>query len=426
MAAPTSLSSLLDSLTSSLASALEATPRIAGIEPPPESISLLDVKNELLLSYLQNLVFLILLKIRNAKAKRGGVAAEAGSSDDDDDDDADGSSSSDHLSDAAVVRKLVELRLYLDKGVRPLEEKLNFRIDMILRTAEEAERKAKQQPARARGHKAAVADASGSEAGGSDEERDSDSDSDSDSNDDDDNDDEGESAPTHSAKPGLSNFARVAAPTGMAAAALTQDKTGIYRPPRFAPTVMPGSTPLAPSRRDQQRRQRPLKSATLDEYVRDELEDAAPRAAPSVGTDLAALGRRHKTQAERDGEDRRREYEETNFVRLPKESKKERAKRSKTEGRSAKVSFGGEDWRDLGEGVDRIARLTRGGGGGGSSSSGARGTTKALLDKSRKRGRETTDSARGSGFSEGTREMGDRFNKKLKVMEGGRRNSGRR
>ena len=85
------------------------------------------------------------------------------------------------------------------------------------------------------------------------------------------------------------------------------------------------------------------------------------------------------------------------------------------------MTFGGEEWRELGEGVDRISRLTgrkQGGGGGGG--------TKALLEKSRKRGRETTDGGRGSGLSSGTREIGDRFNKRVKVMEGGRRDRGKK
>ncbi|KAK5633477.1 hypothetical protein RRF57_009191 [Xylaria bambusicola] len=83
------------------------------------------------------------------------------------------------------------------------------------------------------------------------------------------------------------------------------------------------------------------------------------------------------------------------------------------------MSFGGEEWRDLGEGVDRINKLTRQREGGGRS-------TRALLEKSRKRGRETADSSRGSGLSSDTREIGERFSKKVKVMEGGRRDRGKR
>ncbi|KAI0597472.1 hypothetical protein F4775DRAFT_560344 [Biscogniauxia sp. FL1348] len=390
MAVQTSLPALLDTLTQSLTSAVEAAPKIAGIEPTDDGVSLLDVKNELLLSYLQNLVFLILLKIRNAKAS--GARSDSGS--------AAGEDAASDLS-GTVVKKLVELRLYLDKGVRPLEEKLRFQLDKILRAAEDADR-----------HEQAALEAKEAE-----------SDSESSDDDDESEEEEEEEGPARnlSAKqfaPTFSTFTQSAAPVGMAAAAASgQDKTGVYRPPKIAPTVMPTT-----ERRAERAERRPMKSATMDEFVSHELS-AAPLAQPSVGTTIVSGGRKVKTAAERADEDRRREYEESNFVRLPKESKKDRAKRNRLEGRAAKMTFGGEDWRDLGEGVDRIERLTRrkeGGGGGGG------GGTKTLLEKSRKRGRETTDSNRGSGFSGGTREIGERFNKKLKVMEGGRRDRGKR
>ncbi|KAI0848043.1 hypothetical protein F5Y00DRAFT_97158 [Daldinia vernicosa] len=378
MAVPASLPALLDSLTNSLNSAFEATPKISGIEPTKDGVSLLDVKNELLLSYLQNLVFLILLKIRNAKETSSGEVEEPTGSD---------------LSDT-VVKKLVELRLYLDKGIRPLEEKLQFQLDKILRAADDAERIASQ----------ALEDA-GSES----ESDEGDSDGDASEN-------EAPFRPTISLSakqfgPGFNNFAPPSNPVGMAAVTATEDKTGAYRPPKITPTVMPTAE------RRERRERRPMKSAAVDEYVANELSHM-PVAEPSIGTTIVSGGRSMKTASQRQEEDRKREYEESNYVRLPKESKKDRSKRNKAEGRSAKMTFGGEDWRDLGEGVDRIERLTRRREGGSS--------TKALLEKSRKRTRETVDSARGSGHAIGTRDIGDRFNKRLKVMEGGRRDRGKR
>ncbi|KAK6211848.1 hypothetical protein LQW54_005710 [Pestalotiopsis sp. IQ-011] len=364
MAIQTSLPALLASLTQSLDSALEATPKLAGIEPPTDGVSLLNVKNELLLSYLQNLVFLILLKIRNAKSP-----------------DAKSLDKESALS-SEVVEKLVELRLYLEKGVRPLEDKLRFQLDKILRSAEDAERNAQRD--------ASNAEKQENETPDSDSEEDETPDSDK------------------MAGPGF-NFIAGKEAVGMAAA--TKDKTGVYRPPKFAPTVMPTTE------RREARDRRPMKSATMDEYISNELS-AAPVAEPSVGTNFMAGGRTIKTATQRAEEDRRREYEESNFTRLAPESKKDRAARKKAEGKTSKMQFGGEDWRDLGEGASRIDRLTKRSGG----SSG----TKALLDKSRKRGRDTTDSARGSGLNSGTREIGDHFQKRLKVMEGGRRDRGKR
>lgn len=391
MAVQTSLPALLDTLANSLNSAIDATPKVAGlIQPTQDGVSLLDVKNELLLSYLQNLVFLILLKIRNA---RDGNKSTSSDHNDDDDDDS-------QLSDD-VVKKLVELRLFMDKGVRPLEDKLRFQLDKMLRAVEDADRR-KEQLA----HKEA--------AGGSDDE----------SDEDDDVDVNGADSLAIRPAPGAASgrqFAPAArgfekasgaAAVGMAAAANAEDKTGVYRPPKIAPTVMPTT-----ERREARGDRRPMKSATMDEYIAEEMS-SAPMAMPSVGTTIVSGGRKTKTAGEKAEEDRRRDYEETNFIRLPKESKKDRAKRNQTEGRSSRTQFGGEDWRELGEGVDRISRLT-GRGRGGSS-----GGTRALLEKSRKRGRDTTDSARGSGLNESTREIGDRFNKRVRTLETGRRDRG--
>ncbi|KAF2962845.1 hypothetical protein GQX73_g10727 [Xylaria multiplex] len=378
MATTIALPALLDSLTNSLSSAIEATPKLAGIDETENGVSLLDVKNELLLSYLQNLVFLILIKIRNSKSDHAGL-----------------SENSTELSDT-VVKKLVELRLYLDKGVRPLEERLRFQLDKIIRAADDADRKEKMEQE--------AEDAA------------SQSESESDKASDDDDDDEAGRDPGNKARsredtklgPSFSNFA---APVSVGMAAAAQDKTGVYRPPKITPTVMPTTEGR------ERKERRPMKSATMNEYIADELS-TAPSALPSVGSNVMFGGRKMKTASERDEEQRRREFEETNFVRLPKENKKQRAEKSKQERRSAKMSFGGEEWRDLGEGVDRINKLTRQKEGGRS--------TKALLEKSRKRGRDTIDSGRGSGLSADTREIGERFNKKLKVMEGGRRDRGKR
>ncbi|ETS82335.1 hypothetical protein PFICI_04211 [Pestalotiopsis fici W106-1] len=373
MAVQTSLPALLASLTQSLDSALEATPKLAGIEPPTDGVSLLNVKNELLLSYLQNLVFLILLKIRNAKGSN------------------EKSSNKDSDLSNQVVEKLVELRLYLEKGVRPLEDKLRFQLDKILRTAEDAERNAQRDALNGdKDNESVVSDESDNES------------------------EAGQESATRQphdkmAGPGF-NFIAGKEAVGMAAA--TKDKTGVYRPPKFAPTVMPTTE------RREVRDRRPMKSATMDEYISNELS-AAPVAEPSVGTNFIAGGRKIKTATQRAEEDRRREYEESNFTRLPKESKKDRIARNKAEGKTSKMQFGGEDWRDLGEGAARIDRLTK-------RKDGSSSGTRALLEKSRKRGRETTDSARGSGLNSGTREIGDHFQKRLKVMEGGRRDRGKR
>ncbi|KAK0715286.1 Sas10/Utp3/C1D family-domain-containing protein [Lasiosphaeris hirsuta] len=372
MVAPTTLSALLDTLTKSLSSALEAAPKLKSIELPKDGISLLDVKNELLLSYLQNLVFLILLKLR--QAKNGGPGGNADEPNLDD----------------LVVRKLVELRVYLEKGARPLEDKLRYQIDKVLRAADDAERNAKAAEDAANGQQAesdSEDEQSGEEADDQVAEMD---------------------RPKISGAQFRPNFAGFGA-TAAKGAGKGKDTSGVYKPPRIAATSMP----TVEKREKADRRN--MKSATLDEFIADEMS-TAPVAQPSIGTTILQGGRKVKTAKERHAEDERRDYEERNFVRLPKESRKDKAQKSKSEGRSSRMSYGGEEWRDLGQGVDRIHRLTQGK----SSSSG----TRALLEKSRKRGIDATDGPRGSGVSEGVT-MGERYEKRLKVVEMGRGTRGR-
>ncbi|KAL2111390.1 hypothetical protein VUR80DRAFT_10173 [Thermomyces stellatus] len=355
MAAPKTLTSLLESLTQSLSSTLELGPKVSAIQPPENGVSLLEAKNDILLLYLQNLVFLILLKLRNAKA-----TTEA--------------QSNDVFNE--VVSKLTELRLYLEKGVRPLEEKLRFSLENMLRAADDAERK--------QASKGLAKAESGSESG-SDEGSDSEEGSDAEASDED-----PEDKPR---RPQLSGYSKLV-DVKPATSATSTDKSEVWRPSKTRRVVMPESEPR------QKRDRQPQKSATVEEYVATELA-AGPLAEPSVGTTIMDRGRKVKTATERARDEEKREYEEANFLRLPRESKKERAKQKK----SGRMEFGGEEWRDLGEGVDRIDRLTK--------RKGAPTGTRALLERSRKRGLDTTDGPRQSGGQE----IGERFAKRLKRIE---------
>jgi U3 small nucleolar ribonucleoprotein protein LCP5 len=359
MVVDNSLTTLLGTLTSSLDSAAKALPEENSILPPKDGISLLDVKNDLLLAYLQNLVFLILLKLRDHSKS----------------DKKDGTDPLDINGD--VVKKLVELRVYIEKGVRPLENRLKYQIDKVVRAAEDSARTATQKSdtkPRRRASKNAQNN------------RDSDSDvSDSGS--------EGLAQSDAEADelaygPNVSAFAR-AKVEGVRKAKEDEPKDGIYRPPRIHPT----SLPITQGREEKGAR-RSGKSATLDEFIATELS-GAPVAEPSIGSTIVAGGRRMKSQKEREDEAERREYEESNFVRLPKESKKDLRKKG---AQSREGGWGGEEWRGLDAGLDRIERLTQ-------KKSGASGS----LAKSRKR--PISDGPRGTGA-----EAGEMFEKRRKVV----------
>ncbi|KAI9780955.1 MAG: hypothetical protein M1839_006393 [Geoglossum umbratile] len=361
-----SIASLLSSLTSSLHSAIPSVPNETAILPPKDGISLLDTKNELLLSYLQNLVFLILVKLRNGsllekpKVGSGGEEGEA-----------DGGLG------AEVVKKLVELRVYLEKGVRPLEGRLKYQIDKVLRAAGDAARVEAQET-----NDNGIGGVNGS-AGGEDS--------------DDETTHRDKSAPT-SAPDDLSyrpNPAAFARPIAKPPADSTDPSTTVYRPPRITPTALPWPTQPYP--------RRPLKSRTLDEFLETELS-TTPSALPSIGSTIVSGGRRSKSITERAAEAERAAYEEANFVRLPNLSKKERRMQQSR----GEAGYGGEEWRGLGEGLERVERLTRkkrdGGVGG-------------VLQKSRKR--KAVDGL-------GRVEVGEMFERKRSKVLGGRRDRGKR
>jgi U3 small nucleolar ribonucleoprotein protein LCP5 len=362
MATTTSFSALLETLTQALTSAADTTAKLETPFPPKDGISLLDVKNELFLSYLQNLVFLIILKIRNRRT---------------------GAEDEDENLETSVVKKLVELQVYVEKGVRPLENRLKYQIDKVLRAADDAKRA--EESSKPRINRKSVRD----------EEEDSEEE---------DTDAESTDGVTLKAseisdlqyRPNPASFVR---PAAAEAEFRGRSEDGVYKPPRIQATAMPTTGP-----REKEAR-KPNKSATLDEFVNTELS-SAPFAEPSIGSTIVSGGRRSKSEKEKKEEMEKREYEERNYVRLPKESKRDKAKK----GPRRDAGYGGEEWRGLGEGIDRIERLTKRKG----------GETRSVLEKSRKR--PTEDGPRASGGVE----VGQGFQKRLKTLDGGRRDRGRR
>ena len=354
-----SLYTLLTSLTISLASASTSLPESSLLIPPKAGISLLDVKNELLLSYLHNLVFLILIKLRHSHSSNATP---------------DDNVQEDHPLEDDVVKTLVELRVYLEKGVRPLEGRLKYQIDKVLRVAEDA--------AAARDAAAVSNDkVSGKTLANGNASKPSSASDDG---------DEGSAEEDASAaqastidelsyRPNPASLQRrsQAAKTTSSATAATASNDGVYRPPRITPTAQPAAASSSTTSTGRSVRARgPAKSATLDEFLATELA-AAPVPVPSVGSTIAGGGRRGASAQERASAAERRTYEEANFVRLPKEARK----KGKRGGAAAAAGYGGEDWRGLGEGADRIERLTRG-----HRERGGAGPGKSALERSRKRG----------------------------------------
>ncbi|KAG5302350.1 U3 small nucleolar ribonucleoprotein Lcp5 [Histoplasma ohiense] len=369
-----SLLSSLETLTETFSSVLASLPTSlphedvsennASILPPLDGISLLDTKNEIFLSYLQNLIFVMLLQLRKLPMRRSGDGMNG--------------EGKGEVTDAPpysnVVKKLTELRVFLERGVRPLEGQLKYQVDKVLKAADDAERN-QRDPVFKRNRLRR----------GTQEPGDEDNSGLGSNSDSSEHSDEDEDVDELAYRPNVASFSRGTRDQEKSKVPSRRDAgDGIYRPPKIKPTALPTTTPDS---REQKRSRHTAKSAVIDEFVSAEMS-SAPVAEPSIGTTIRAGGRMVRSEREKTKELERRAYEEGNFVRLPKESKKERqAKRG--EGRP--VGYGGEDWRSLGEGADRIERLTRRGRDSGRNTA---------LDKSRKR-RATEDGPRGDGINIG-------------------------
>lgn len=353
-----SLPALLDTLNASLASATSAFPSEHDILlPPADGISLLDIKNELLLSYLQNLVFLIILKLRN-DPENVSISAQA-------------------------TKKLNAQRVYLEKGVRPLEGRLKYQIDKVLRAADDAERSiATKRPLsnKAKNDKA-INGATGSD--GSDSASDSDTSSTPSA--------EAQAIADISHQPNPKNLLRKADPSTARSTKSTNNMA--YKPPHITPTSMPSTTRSEPKTRNR-------KSHLIDEYIANDLS-SAPQAQPSIGSNNTILdrGRSGMSARDRETDKERTRYEEANLTRLPTMSK---AERKKAKGRDQKDVFGGEDWTGLGGLGDRVGKSVGGKKGG-------------VLERREKRKRDTGDSVRGDGHNLA---IGESFEKRRKVLAG--------
>lgn len=304
-----------------------------------DDISLLDTKSDLLFSYLQNLTLLLVFKLKSFSGELD-------------------SRTNQHNLPLDVIGTLVELRAYLDRGVRPLEGKLKYQIDRAVQAAESMER-AQKQHKRGPMLRNGTFEKQSRDRQISEEGPRSVSDSDRPENEVAfDNNPAESKIDDLSYRPNpaafLSRTRQSATTTSAAPGLVTKSSTSeTYRPPRINPTAMPESGAQNSIRSEKRAR----KSHLLDEYASTELS-SLPVAEPSVGSNATILtrGRDSLSTTDRDREKERVEYEESNFARLPKPSKAERAKAGKRRQHNVGDQFGGEDWKGLGDIGDKVAR----------------------------------------------------------------------
>ncbi|KAG0633360.1 hypothetical protein HOY80DRAFT_1006069 [Tuber brumale] len=110
MPPPPDLLETVTTLTTSLTTTSTSlqSPEFRTLLPPENGISLLDLENELLLSYIHIVVILLLLRPLSGTLSNI-VSAEA-------------------------IKELVKIRVMLERGVKPLEGKLKYQIDKVMRS----------------------------------------------------------------------------------------------------------------------------------------------------------------------------------------------------------------------------------------------------------------------------------------------------
>ena len=107
---PSELNALLDTISSAMRSSASTLP--ASIPATQNGLSLLDLKNALLLSYIQNIALLTLAKLDNTTFTLQTPEAQG------------------------IIWDLIEDRVHLEKGVFPLEAKMSYQIRKLLREAQ--------------------------------------------------------------------------------------------------------------------------------------------------------------------------------------------------------------------------------------------------------------------------------------------------
>lgn len=278
-----------------------------------EGMSLLALKENALLAYVNNLAVVLLTHIERLQNGADSEKLEQIKS--------------------KAVQGTVEQRACLEKGVKPLEKKLNYQLEKMVRAFHRMEEDNAKIEAKI--NEQVENGAAGSENSSSE----SDSESDSD--------DEDEDALSY--KPDSSALAKMTKKPykRKERESETSEK---YRPPKISAA--------APPRQFDDRagpKQHTRKLQSMEEYLAESSD--LPQAESSIGSTIVDHGRGGvKTSRDKKREQEIQKYEENNFTRLPSTATKKTFKQKMAERAN---NFAGEDWsmfnnkRNLKEGTSR-------------------------------------------------------------------------
>lgn len=277
-----------------------------------EGMSLISLKSNSLLSYVNNLTLVILSHLTRMEQEGTEEKKEI------------------------AVKGSIEQRVTLEKGIKPLEKKLLYQLDKMVRSFHRMEEESSKLEQKV------TEEAESKITNGENSEDDSDSESDSEDDED-----------ALSYRPDAAALAKMAPSTKkkQATASTEEESKEKYKPPKISAVAPPSAN--FDDRAGPKQHNRKLQS--MEEYLAEASD--LPQAENSIGSTIVDKGRGGvKTSRERQKEKEIQRYEESNFTRLPNTATKKTFKQKMAERVN---NFAGEDWsmfnsnRDLKDGTSR-------------------------------------------------------------------------
>ncbi|ABN64592.2 nucleolar protein required for ribosomal RNA processing [Scheffersomyces stipitis CBS 6054] len=262
-----------------------------------EGMSLLALKNNSLVSYLNNLALIVLAQLERLESH--------------------------DISDIEkiredIIKRTIVQRVTLEKGVKPLEKKLTYQLDKMVRSytrmeADETKLEEKLKSKQENGQEGEVSDGS----------------------------DSSEDEDALSYRPDAAALAKMA-PKSSRSKPKSRDgdeeSNEKYKPPKISAVAPPTAPQRDPDAKEKEDKNRKLQS--MEEYLREQSD--LPSVESSIGSTIVDHGRGGvKTQHDKQKEQEVQRYEESNFVRLPQNQTKKSFKQRR---RDMANTFGGEDW----------------------------------------------------------------------------------
>ncbi|CAK7892715.1 U3 small nucleolar ribonucleoprotein protein Lcp5p [[Candida] anglica] len=257
-----------------------------------EGVSLLALKNNSLMSYLNNAALVLLAKLQSLE----------------------GDAEEEDVINARkqAVENTIIQRVTLEKGVKPLEKRLSYQLDKLVRAYRRMETEETETREKLEGQQAKEGE-SGSESGSDD-----DSDSEADDN--------------LAYKPDVQSLAKLTAAKDKRSSK-DGSSSAAYKPPKISAVAPPKPT-AAPTSGDNRKLQ------SMEEYLKENSDQ--PLMESSIGSTIVNHGKGGvKTNREKEKEQQIQTYEETNFTRLPNAATKKTFRQKQSE---LVNNFAGEDW----------------------------------------------------------------------------------